>query len=260
MVEVLPEDQPVYAINMRKFYEDRKNFTIRQLAEFYLRTIRQHQVRGPYYFCGYSFGAFVAYEMATMLTSQGDEIGLLALLDAPNPAFESNLSAAELVQFRATYLFDRIRKYTRNLFLGNISKFMNEALAFLISHSGEGTWLLLRSALRTLHLSIPEILHNSDPIVRAACRAYTPSPWAKRLVLFRSQERGPEFDRDLTMGWSAFVSGGVDVHIIPGAHVHMMNKTNLQKWIGKLIAYLDNGTGREMKGPTLPVGSLGRDE
>jgi thioesterase domain-containing protein len=41
----------------------------------------------------------VAYEMAMQLIDEGESVGLIALLDTPNPALKSNLSVTGAVQF-----------------------------------------------------------------------------------------------------------------------------------------------------------------
>src|SRR6267378_1618576 len=135
MIAALPEGQPVYAIDMEWLCEAAQDFTIEQLAAFYLDVIRKIQKSGPYYFCGYSFGGLVAYEMAMRLINEGDSTSLVALLDAPNPALLSNLSEADSVQFRKTYLIDRLKKYGRQLVRGDIEGFMGRGLAFVVSRT-----------------------------------------------------------------------------------------------------------------------------
>src|SRR6266540_782710 len=104
MAEALPEGHPVYAIDMQRLCDLKQDFTVEQLAAFYLDVVRTIQRNGPYYLCGYSFGGLVAYEIAMRLIDQGDSARLVALLDAPNPALMSSLSKVESMQFRKTYL------------------------------------------------------------------------------------------------------------------------------------------------------------
>jgi thioesterase domain-containing protein len=85
------------------------------------------------------------------------------------------------------------------------------------------------------------VFRHNDPVFLNAIRSYVPKPYAKSVVLFRVQDRGPEYDRDLSMGWDACVEGGVEVHIIPGGHVDMMRMPSVGVVAGKLAAYLDNG-------------------
>jgi nonribosomal peptide synthetase DhbF len=52
------------------------------MAAYYLELIRQVQPSGPYNHLGWSFGGLVAHAMAAALQDTGQEIALLAILDA----------------------------------------------------------------------------------------------------------------------------------------------------------------------------------
>jgi thioesterase domain-containing protein len=53
------------------------------------------------------------------------------------------------------------------------------------------------------------------------------------------------------MGWDSCVTGGVQVHIVPGGHVDMMNMPSVGVIAEKLAAYLDNGSHRKESAGTL---------
>ena len=130
MTVALPEGQPVYAIDMESLCDTGQQFTIEQLAPFYLDIIRKIQRSGPYYFCGYSFGGLVAYEMAMRLIDEGDSADLVALLDAANPALLSNLSQTDAAQFHKTYLIDRLKKYALQLVRGDFKALRGTRVRF----------------------------------------------------------------------------------------------------------------------------------
>jgi thioesterase domain-containing protein len=242
MAAALREDQPVYAIDMDKLYEARSNFKIEELAEFYLQVIRSKRKQGPYNLCGYSFGGIVAYEIARLLVNDGQHVGLLALLDAPNPALLSSLPAAASAQFRNVYLTDRIKKYGRNLLRGNIRSFASDAAAFVIPRMTGFVWPLIRAVFRVTGRPMPLGFRARDPAFLAAWHSYIPRPYPGRLVLFRGQDRGPEYEIDSTMGWSSPCAiGGVDVFIIPGGHVGMMHLPYIRDIVDKLTTYLGDG-------------------
>jgi thioesterase domain-containing protein len=242
MIAALPEGQPVYAIDMEWLCEAAQDFTIEQLAAFYLDVIRKIQKSGPYYFCGYSFGGLVAYEMAMRLINEGDSTSLVALLDAPNPALLSNLSEADSVQFRKTYLIDRLKKYGRQLVRGDIEGFTNSALAFVTSRAARFIMPSIKIGFRVMNIPLPGKLRANDPGFLKAWSSYVPKRYPKSLVCFRVQDRGPEHDRDRSMGWDACAMGGVQVHVVPGDHVDMMSKPHVRAVADKLATYLDNGS------------------
>ncbi len=56
--------------------------SVEEMAADYVRRIRTVRPSGPYHLLGWSFGGLVAHAMATRLQSQGEQVGVLAVLDA----------------------------------------------------------------------------------------------------------------------------------------------------------------------------------
>lgn len=237
----LPEGQPVYAIDMEWLCEAGKDFTVEQLAASHLDLIRTVQKSGPYYFCGYSFGGLVAYELAKRLSDAGDSASLVALLDAPNPAQMSNLSAADSRRFRRTYLVDRLKRYAQQLVSGDLEALAARAKAFVISRTGRVFLPAIKASCRLIGRPLPGMMRANDPAFMKAWRAYVPPCYPKDIVCFRVGDRGPEHDADRSMGWKACVPGGVDVHVIPATHVGMMSMPSVGIIARKLATYLDRG-------------------
>jgi acyl-coenzyme A synthetase/AMP-(fatty) acid ligase/thioesterase domain-containing protein/acyl carrier protein len=77
----------VFAVQARGLnHRERPHTRIRSMAAEYLRAIKAQQPEGPYHLCGYSFGGLVAFEMARQLSTSGEKIGLICLLDTlPSP-------------------------------------------------------------------------------------------------------------------------------------------------------------------------------
>ena len=79
----LPADRPIYGLQARGIVQpEMAPRTLEDMAADYLSTIRQIQPIGPYNLLGWSFGGLVAYAIATNLQAQGENVGLLALLDS----------------------------------------------------------------------------------------------------------------------------------------------------------------------------------
>lgn len=239
LVAALPEGQPVYGIDMQWLCQTAEEFTIEQLAAFCLDLIRKIQKCGPYYFCGYSFGGLVAYEMAMQLIDQGDSANLVALLDAPNPAQMSSLSAADSMHFRKTYVVDRLKRYCHHLMQGEVKAFTGRGLAFVTSRAGRFFMPTIKVAYRMMDKPLPQTLRANDPGFLKAWSSYTPKRYPKSVVCFRVEDRGPEHDRDPSMGWEACVTGDVKVHVVPAGHVDMMTTPSVGIVADNLAAYLD---------------------
>jgi thioesterase domain-containing protein len=240
----LPDGQPVYAIDLDALWGIEQEFTIEQLARFYLDLMRKIQRSGPYFLCGYSFGGLVAYEMAMQLTDDGDSVSLIALLDTPSPALKSDLSVTDAVQFHKSYLIDRLKKYGRMLVRCDFKQMTHSGLAFMSTNFGSFFLPAMKIGFRMVNRPLPEVFGAHDPttIFAKAWRSYVPKQSEKGLVLFRTQDRGPEYDQDPSMGWNTYVTDGVQVHIVPGGHLDMLGTPAVRVVAEKLAAYLDNGS------------------
>jgi thioesterase domain-containing protein len=74
---------PLYALQARGIAAaEPLPATLEELVDDYLVRIRAVQPAGPYHLLGWSFGGVAAYALATRLRARGEEVALLALLDA----------------------------------------------------------------------------------------------------------------------------------------------------------------------------------
>nr|WP_269435888.1 thioesterase domain-containing protein [Planomonospora sphaerica] len=56
--------------------------SLREMADGYTAHIRSKQPTGPYFLAGWSFGGMLAHAIARRLQDQGDDVALLAVIDA----------------------------------------------------------------------------------------------------------------------------------------------------------------------------------
>jgi thioesterase domain-containing protein len=85
--QLLGKEQPFYGLQAQGL--DGKPITqtsVEAIATYYLEKMRKVQPHGPYLLGGYSFGGIAAYEIARSLAATGEEVALLMLFDASNPA------------------------------------------------------------------------------------------------------------------------------------------------------------------------------
>ncbi|MEU0119325.1 alpha/beta fold hydrolase [Streptomyces bobili] len=74
--------QPVYGIQARGIRGDEPlPETFDELVDDYVRLIRSIRPHGPYQLLGWSFGGLAAHAMATRLQADGEDVGLLAMMD-----------------------------------------------------------------------------------------------------------------------------------------------------------------------------------
>jgi len=86
LVAYLDSDQPVYGLQAQGIDGIHEPFTrIQDMAAHYIKEIREVDSEGPYYLVGDTLGGLIAFEIAQQLTSQGKEVGLLAMFDTACP-------------------------------------------------------------------------------------------------------------------------------------------------------------------------------
>lgn len=88
LAELLPDDQPVYAIMPRGLDGKEPPVSdIEKMATLYLQKIKEIQKTGPYYLGGYCFGATLAVEMAHQLKIAGEKVAFLANINGVSPGY-----------------------------------------------------------------------------------------------------------------------------------------------------------------------------
>ena len=86
MVHYVGTDQPIYGLRPRGLQQQATLYkSIVEMAADYITHIRVVQPAGPYRLAGECIGGLVAYEVARQLTSQGNRISSLLLLDTEYP-------------------------------------------------------------------------------------------------------------------------------------------------------------------------------
>ncbi|MFH8616443.1 amino acid adenylation domain-containing protein [Streptomyces sp. NPDC017979] len=99
---------PLYGIQARGFDGTTPPSTsIEDMVDDYVRQVQEVQPCGPYHLLGWSFGGTLAHAMAAELQRRGEEVALLALLDAAPASHFTDLEALdeEMVRtFLANYM------------------------------------------------------------------------------------------------------------------------------------------------------------
>jgi thioesterase domain-containing protein len=239
MASLIADGQSVYGIDMQGFFAADREFTVEQLAGFCLSAIRERQARGPYHMCGYSFGAIIAYEVASRLRRDGEDVGLLALIDTGNPAFRAQLSSPGTKQLQKRYVANRLAKYFRFLADGNIRAFAGSLSSLFAACAGIKTRRLIRSVCRAMNRPMPDVFRNNDRALFVAWRAYNPPASALSLLLFYGAHRRAEHGGDPALGWSLCASGQVDVELTLEGHVEMMKIPHVRSFATRLNRHLN---------------------
>jgi amino acid adenylation domain-containing protein len=204
--------------------------------------LRQVQPEGPYFLAGLCVNGVIAYEMARQLTQQGQQIALLAMFDAQNPAYYENFSQ----QSRAELLLRRTGHHLRNFRRQKLTEYVNERVAGIHRRASVRYWRMRHS----LGWSVDhKHLQDLDTIVHPASFVYRPEGYTGEVVFFQSTDWPHGRYWDFYASWNGLIEGGVQVFKISGGHESMFYEDN----VDLLASELDGCLSEAIKGRSRPV-------
>ncbi|HEY0737985.1 MAG TPA: amino acid adenylation domain-containing protein [Herpetosiphonaceae bacterium] len=257
----LGTSRPIYGLQAHGLdagqvpYED-----IPTMARSYLEAIRAVQPEGPYLLGGWSLGGVIAFEMARQLLQQGQQVGLLALIDSAVP--EPGIAAPEDTTLMIQFAHDLGRLYGRELALAA------DELCHLAPHE-QLEYMLVQARQNAV---VPPDIDLDDirrlaAVYQANRRAflrYSPAPLPLRIALLQAADRlRAQPQRDLAQGWWT-LADDVSTHIVAGDHHSIMHPPYVQAvadWLHELfeVAHKSEGARRHYLSPPEEPGAFLRD-
>ena len=252
----LGEDQPFYALQARGLNNrEAPCDDIETMAAHYVEEIRTVQPEGPYALGGLCFGGVVAFEVARQLRTKGETVGLVALLDSE---VDSKLGSAA---WWWSFLHNLPRDFpswvagalqlTRSQWLDLIRLKITRAKAEL-AVSFRSTPERSKEYSAKLINEMGDLFHFSEQhreVARAqskALRNYRPRIYPGRITLFRARMQPFFSSHDPEKGWGKLAAGGLDVRVVPGNHLGMLQEPHIRILAEQLRTCLDR-TLTEMK-------------
>jgi amino acid adenylation domain-containing protein len=250
----LGPEQPFYGIQGRDIADVGDDYeSIEQMAEVYVKALRETQPAGPYHLGGYSFGSFVAFEMAQQLVRSGEEVALLFLLDTWAPAVLHLLPEfdkdALLLSVIAKEIAMRSGRKDFELSPSELENLEGEAQLkhFLVCVRKAG--LVPEGISDEIGLAYVRRLMQGIKTRGAAWRSYEPDIYPGKITFLRCLEQEPflfntlaEAGADIhdpTSGWGALSAEDLDVYFVPGYHERMMNEPSVNEVAKVLAACMD---------------------
>jgi acyl-coenzyme A synthetase/AMP-(fatty) acid ligase/thioesterase domain-containing protein/acyl carrier protein len=219
LARYLGPDQPVYGL-LQQSRDGRPaaHTTVEDIAGYYLKGIRRVQPDGPYFLGGYCVGGILAFEIAQQLRKQGQEVGLLTMVDPPYGERGPRVKSGE-------GLDDRLSRHRRAVAqLGPAQR---------IAYVGAGFIRKTRSQLRQMgdaarklaakiyivtgaSYSIPLSwrVWYINAVHSRAKRQYTPQVYPGRVVVIHSLDSRI----DPESAWGGLAAGGLEVQRVLGLH------------------------------------------
>lgn len=241
----LDPEQPIYGLQHQSqdgWRADHKN--IEQMAANYIEEMRAVRPTGPYLLGGYCIGGMVAFEMAQQLRAQGEEVGLVVLLD-PDPLnahtdsssrVPRTLSPSSLIEA----LRQKLDRHLRALALlepqQKMSYVRERAQNRIALLRGKTSWCWRKFLCEFLNYPLPPDLRSRylGTIYHTAAAAYVPKPYGGRVVLFKTQGRY----RDGELGWGKHLAEKFAVQELEIDHMGVFQEPYVQTFAKILQAHM----------------------
>lgn len=246
MARYLP-GQPLYGLQSIGLNGQQPHRRVEDMAAHYIQEMQTIQPSGPYYLGGYSFGGYVAFEMARQLQAQGEKVALLALFDA-------ELEGRDVRRVPLSWLWSKVKQVfhsdPKSVWKGAIAKAkawwsnkrVKQGQAWESKDWGEE---YLSELNQSLHLDSNNAMDRSIQRVTEAnveaTNNYVPQLYPGRVTLFRAMlDQVPEgWYRDPYLGWSEFATEGIEIKETSSRHTNMFDEPQVKGVAEKLRVCLD---------------------
>lgn len=216
----LPSTYPIYGLQARGINGPASlPPTLEEMTADYVMQIREIQPKGPYHLIGWSFGGLVAFAAATQLQREGEEIGLLSLLDTYPHTQEKQKEIRDMREVLSIIFED----------LGySVGDEEPDFATLKRKLEKDGSVL---SVFEEHHLAaMVNVFWNNDRIARH----FQPCTYEGD-VLFFSATRDREEEWPLPETWGPYVTGRIKVYPVDCGHRQMTDSLPLAT-IGSVIA------------------------
>jgi thioesterase domain-containing protein/acyl carrier protein len=225
----LGSDQPFFGLQARGLDGKQAPHTkIEDMAAQYIQEMRTLQPQGPYLLGGFCLGGIVAFEMAQQLHAEHQKVALLAMVDCGYPLWEGPEpphSGKNLSYYLRRLVFHWQRQPLKALasqihfYLISKVKQVSKKLSYLSNQRAR--------ALETILL-----VHAKARMI------YEPQFYPGKITLIQTTAYNNRIP-DCQLKWSELTNEGLDYHVIPSSHEHMLEAPYVQSLANQLRAYLD---------------------
>lgn len=215
LAQHLPVNWTVIGIQAPGIEEGQEPFTnLSDMSEYYYQAILSAGYTGPFNFIGYSFGGYLAMELAKRFDSKGETIARLVLLDTPAPSIVSALHKGDRADLLAS-LFPALDLQPQDL---RQLDDLDAQLQAVMQHAQAAQFIP------------PEFGLAEAKRFFAVCEAnhFMPielEPYKGNVSLLRAQSRAERISQDKSLGWTHLVTGHLQIAWVEGEHETMMSHT-----------------------------------
>lgn len=239
LAKFIENDQPVYGFQPKGLDGiEAPNKSLEEMAAYYISLMVEQNPHGPYNISGYSFGGYVAYEMARQLRSMGKKVGTLILFDTS--AYDSGEKLST---------FDKIKLRSR-IILNEINFVLHEPKGYFEKKSRSFQRKRDKVLVKMKIKPDPKFLEDSKSVLNRIAKnnadilmKYSLAPYNGPMYLFRAKTQGFYVEEPKYYGWVPFVEKVNVVHV-SGHHDNIFHKPEILKEMAeKIQKVLDENPG-----------------
>lgn len=211
--------------------------SIEAMARYYLAAIRKRQAHGPYLLGGWSMGGIIAFEIARQLHEAGEDVDLLAIVDAIAPTEKRKGTPLKDHVFVLKLLALDLGISERNLDMSFLSSLAEE----------DGLNYVYATAIATealpSHFSYKDFKKRTS-LFRSnygALNKYTAKSYNGSAIIFKAEF--PFNDRrhiSAALDWDDVVAEIAQVKTLPGDHFSIMHRSHVNILATYLRSALQN--------------------
>lgn len=213
--------QPVYGFEAKMPAPGEQMESIANRAARFVKELRSFQSKGPYYFVGFCGGGFIAYEMAQILSREGERVAFLGMIDCSDPRHPSTLFGK--MQYKLAELRFRAKRLSRRGPLGVLRWPLEKIGLSKDPHEEKCT-------------GKPPELEDIDAAARQNIFGYHPVPYKGTAFMILGE--GSHFkvkpSLDPRMIWQYLCLGGTEAVTVPGEHTDMLKQPHVSKLASEL--------------------------
>lgn len=220
------EDQPLYgiqAIGLGKKVDVPD--TLEEVAAYHIKELLKVNPDGPYNLAGYSYGGFIAFEIAKQLMAMGKKVDLLGMID-------TNASALLQPKGKTARLAKKVTRqfYKVPFFANSFIKYPKESLQY--------QQLVFKRKFSKLKPAETNITIDTYTLYEQQIREkynfltdnYNLQPFSTTISLFRVEKRLYFLDDQKYLGWDKIARKGIKIYTTPGDHKTFLEPPNDEKF------------------------------
>jgi thioesterase domain-containing protein/acyl carrier protein len=236
---LLGGEQPSYGFEAKMPEPDEEFESIPERARRFIVELRSLQPHGPYSLIGFCGGGFIAFEMAQQLSSDGQEVAFLGIVECADDRHPHKLPGK--VRMRA----ERIVWKFKQLFARGARGMTHWAY----QHSESAVLRVKRIGAQLLGRQVsplPEVPVDMYEKARRIVDRYQPVSYRGKSYVFIGEDTyhycGLSETVDPRLIWCRLSEGGAEVRTVPGDHTDMLEEPLVHKFAEQLKSSLERAT------------------